>query len=806
MKISYNWLKDYLNVKIEPKIVSRYLTDIGLEVEKIEQIESVKGGLKGIIIGKVITKIKHPNADRLNLTTVDLGLDENVQIVCGAPNVDVGQKVPVATVGAYIYSGDNKFKIKKSKIRGEVSNGMICSENELGLGGDDDGIMILDTNAKVGENLSEHFDIENDSVFHIGLTPNRTDAMSHIGVARDLKCFLNTIENNKLTLCLPSIDNFDNNVNLKQLNIEVNDSKLCPRYSALLIKDIIVKDSPEWLKTKLQSIGLDPINNVVDVTNFVLHEVGQPLHAFDYSKIKNEKIVVKTYDKQKAFTTLDNNELLLSTEDLMICDSKDPLCIAGVFGGLSSAVKSDTKEILLESAYFNPTTIRKTAKRHNLSTDASFRYERGCDPNITIYALKRAALLIQEIAQGTISSKIFDYYPKKINDCKVDLYFENLYNLVGEKIGVGNVKSILNDLDIEILQEDKQKLVLKIPTYRYDVTREIDVIEEILRIYGFNNIAISTNLNSVLPSSSFDYSINNKNLVSNLLSNNGFLEMMNNSLTSSKLNSLDSQIDNEKNINILNPLSEELDILRQSILLTGLNSLSYNINRNNKDLKFYEFGKTYIKEQKDNIETNHLLLIMTGNEKSENWNNSDKTIDFYSLKEIVNSILDILSISNYTIKESSENTREYGLDYLMKGSTVVQFGKLSSHILTHFDLKQDVFFADFNWDAINKNKNFKYKYESISKYPKIRRDLSLLISDDIDFSNISSIIDKMKIQNLKDINLFDVYQGKNLPSGKTSYSISLTFADNSRTLTDFEIDKIMKTIINNFEKQGIELR
>ncbi len=806
MKISYNWLKDYLNINIDPEIVSNYLTDIGLEVEKLEQIESVKGGLKGIIIGKVITKEKHPNADRLNLTTVDLGLDENIQIVCGAPNVDVGQKVPVATVGTYLYSGENKFKIKKSKIRGEESVGMICSESELGLGDDDDGIMVLDLNAKVGRNLSDHFDIENDTVFHIGLTPNRTDAMSHIGVARDLKCFLNTIENNNLTLCLPNINKYKNIDNLKKLNIEINDAKLCPRYSAVLIKDIIVKDSPDWLKIKLKSIGLVPINNIVDVTNFVLHEIGQPLHAFDYSKIKDEKIIVKTFKDKKSFTTLDNNTLSLSTDDLMICDSNDPLCIAGVFGGLSSGVSNETNEILLESAYFNPTTIRKTAKRHNLSTDASFRYERGCDPNITIYALKRAVLLIQEITNGTISSEIFDFYPNKINKCKIDLHFDNLNNLVGEKISVSIVKSILNDLEISILEENKHKLVLEVPTYRYDVTREIDVIEEILRIYGFNNITISKNLNSVLPSSSFDYSIINKNLVSNLLSNNGFLEMMNNSLTSSKFNSLVNNIDNEKSIGILNPLSEDLNILRQSILLTGLQSISHNINRNNKDLKFYEFGKTYIKQHKNNIENSHLLVIMTGKEKSENWNNSDKSINFYSLKENVNSILDVLSISNFNIKESSENSREYGLDYLIKGNILVQFGKLSSHISTHFDLNQDIYFADFNWDLINKNKNTKQKYESISKYPEIRRDLSLLIRDDVDFSIISSIISKMKIQILKEINLFDVYTGKNLPSGKKSYSISLIFADKSRTLTDFEIDKIMNTIINNFEKQGFQLR
>ena len=806
MKISYNWLKDYLNINIDPEIVSNYLTDIGLEVEKLEQIESIKGGLKGIIIGEVVNKEKHPNADRLNLTTVDLGLDENIQIVCGAPNVDVGQKVPVATVGTYLYSGENKFKIKKSKIRGEESVGMICSESELGLGDDDDGIMILDINAKVGRNLSDHFDIENDTIFHIGLTPNRTDAMSHIGVARDLKCFLNTIENNNLTLCLPNINNYKNIDNLKKLNIEINDSKLCPRYSAVLIKDIVVKDSPDWLKTKLKSIGLVPINNIVDITNFVLHEIGQPLHAFDYSKIKDEKIIVKTFKDKKSFTTLDNNTLSLSTDDLMICDSNDPLCIAGVFGGLSSGVSNETNEILLESAYFNPTTVRKTAKRHNLSTDASFRYERGCDPNITIYALKRAVLLIQEITNGTISSEIFDFYPNKINKCKIVLHFDNLNNLVGEKISVSIVKSILNDLEICILEENNHKLVLEIPTYRYDVTREIDVIEEILRIYGFNNITISKNLNSVLPSSSFDYSISNKNLVSNLLSNNGFFEMMNNSLTSSKFNSLVNNIDNEKSIGILNPLSEDLNILRQSILLTGLQSISHNINRNNKDLKFYEFGKTYIKQHKNNIENSHLLLIMTGKEKSENWNNSEKSINFYSLKENVNSILDILSISNFNIKESSENSREYGLDYLIKGNILVKFGKLSSHISTHFDLNQDIYYADFNWDLINKNKNTKQKYESINKYPEIRRDLSLLICDDIDFSIISSIISKMKIQILKEINLFDVYTGKNLPSGKKSYSISLIFADKSRTLTDFEIDKIMNTIIDNFEKQGFQLR
>jgi len=806
MKISYNWLKDYLNINIDPEIVSNYLTDIGLEVEKLEQIESIKGGLKGIIIGEVVNKEKHPNADRLNLTTVDLGLDENIQIVCGAPNVDVGQKVPVATVGTYLYSGENKFKIKKSKIRGEESVGMICSESELGLGDDDDGIMILDINAKVGRNLSDHFDIENDTIFHIGLTPNRTDAMSHIGVARDLKCFLNTIENNNLTLCLPNINNYKNIDNLKKLNIEINDSKLCPRYSAVLIKDIVVKDSPDWLKTKLKSIGLVPINNIVDITNFVLHEIGQPLHAFDYSKIKDEKIIVKTFKDKKSFTTLDNNTLSLSTDDLMICDSNDPLCIAGVFGGLSSGVSNETNEILLESAYFNPTTVRKTAKRHNLSTDASFRYERGCDPNITIYALKRAVLLIQEITNGTISSEIFDFYPNKINKCKIVLHFDNLNNLVGEKISVSIVKSILNDLEICILEENNHKLVLEIPTYRYDVTREIDVIEEILRIYGFNNITISKNLNSVLPSSSFDYSISNKNLVSNLLSNNGFFEMMNNSLTSSKFNSLVNNIDNEKSIGILNPLSEDLNILRQSILLTGLQSISHNINRNNKDLKFYEFGKTYIKQHKNNIENSHLLLIMTGKEKSENWNNSEKSINFYSLKENVNSILDILSISNFNIKESSENSREYGLDYLIKENILVKFGKLSSHISTHFDLNQDIYYADFNWDLINKNKNTKQKYESINKYPEIRRDLSLLICDDIDFSIISSIISKMKIQILKEINLFDVYTGKNLPSGKKSYSISLIFADKSRTLTDFEIDKIMNTIIDNFEKQGFQLR
>ena len=807
MKISYNWLNNYLNLNLPIDEISSILTDIGLEVEGVQEIESVKGGLKGVVIGEVLSKIQHPNADRLNLTTINVGEIEPLQIVCGANNIDVGQKVPVATIGTILHSGEDSFKIKKGKIRGELSHGMICSESELGLGESHDGIMVLDENAEVGIKAKDYFKIETDTVFEIGLTPNRSDAMGHIGVARDLLTSLN-YRGEKLQMCKPSVKEFKEINKKSSISVEVKDYDLCPRYSFLTLSNVQVTNSPDWLQNKLKAIGLNPVNNVVDITNFVLHETGQPLHAFDMNKIQGKKVIVSRTKNDTKFVTLDNKEIKLSSEDLMINDTKKPMCIAGVMGGVESSVNNDTKDIFLESAYFDSISIRKSSKRHTLSTDASFRYERGCDPNITVYALKRAALLIMEICGGILSSDINDLYPKKISHFKVVLSYDKMDKLIGESIGKDKVISILRDLEIDIADSSDDGLTLLIPPYRADVKREVDVIEEILRIYGFNNVTIPSKLNTIITSNESNNSEKISASISNLLSNNGFNEIMNNSLTKDKYSTLIPELDISHNIKLLNPLSQDLNIMRQTLLFNGLENIAYNLNRKNKDLKFYEFGKTYHKIDDKNIEKKHLQILVTGRVNSENWNSKNQDIDFYFIKKIVESVLSKLGINNFDSISNSGFGRSLSVTYSLGHKKLVSFGKVSNEICNYFDVSEDVFMADFNWDNILKiTKKNKIKYKDISKFPSMRRDLSLLLDKSVTFEELKDIAVNTDNRILKKINLFDVYEGKQLSKHKKSYSLSFIFEDESKTLTDKIIDKIMNKLITSFiDKAGAEIR
>ena len=807
MKISYSWLKNYLNLELPTEEVSVLLTDTGLEVEGIEEVESVKGGLKGVVIGEVLTKIQHPNADRLSLTTVNIGEDKPLQIVCGAPNVNIGQKVPVATVGTWLYDGDNKFKIKKGKIRGEESVGMICGEDELCLGEDTDGIMVLDAKAKVGMPASEYFQLESDTVFDIGLTPNRSDAMGHIGVARDLMTVLNH-KGGKLQMCRPSVEAFKVVNTKKTITVEVKDTELCPRYSGVSISGIKVAYSPDWMQNKLKAIGLTPINNVVDITNYVLHETGQPLHAFDITKIKGDKVIVSTIKNKTSFTTLEEKEIELLSDDLMINNTSKPMCIAGVFGGIDSGVSNTTTDVFLESAYFNPVSIRKTAKRHTLSTDASFRYERGCDPNITVYALKRAALLITEICGGEIASEITDIYPNKIEHFLVELSYEKMDNLIGEVIDRKVVKSILKDLEIEIRKETTNGLSLLVPPFRADVQREVDVIEEILRIYGFNTVAIPSKLNTTISYSEGVHPEEIRNTISDLLSSNGFNEVMNNSLTKGGYTGLISELDISQNIEILNPLSQDLSVMRQSLLFGGLENVTYNQNRKNTDIKFYEFGKTYHKTEKGNIENQHLQILVSGRLKTENWNANNDKANFFFIKEKVEHILNRLGVKK--IKSESINTYGFaeGLMYAFKNKRVVCFGKLGQKLCKSFGVKSDVYAADFNWDLILElSERNKTKYKEVSKFPEVRRDLSLLIDKSVSFDKLQKIAKQADNKILKSVSLFDVYEGNKLPVGKKSYALSFVMADKNKTLTDKCVDMVMKKLMDSFkEKAGAELR
>jgi len=807
MNISYNWLKNYLDLNLTAEEISQLLTDTGLEVEGIKKIESVKGGLNGVVIGEVLTKIQHPNADRLSLTTIDIGGNEPLQIVCGAPNINVGQKVPVATVGTWLYDGDNKFKIKKGKIRGEDSVGMVCGEDELGLGEDNDGIMVLDATAKVGTAASEYFKLESDIVFEIGLTPNRSDAMGHIGVARDLLTVLNH-KGIKLQICKPSTKYFKVDNTNKTIEVEVLDHKICPRYSGLSISGIKVAASPEWMQNKLKAIGITPTNNVVDITNYVLHEIGQPLHAFDANKIEGNKIVVATIKEKTKFKTLDEQELEISASDLMVSDAKKPLCIAGVFGGLESAVTESTTDLFLESAYFNPVSVRKSAKRHNLNTDASFRFERGCDPNSTVYALKRAALLIQEICGGKISSEVIDIYPNPIAHFVVELSYAKMDNLIGEVIDRQVVKNILINLEIEISKENPYGLSLLVPPLRADVKREVDVIEEILRIYGFNTIEIPSKLNTTISYSDCVNPEQVRNIISDLLSSIGFNEAMNNSLTKEDFTALIPELNKEENITLLNPLSQDLNVMRQSLLFSGLENIAYNQNRKNSDIKFYEFGKTYLRIEKENIENQHLQILVSGRIQSENWNTSDDKADFYFIKEKVEHILNRIGVKKVKSKTINTNGFTEGIMYTFKKKRLVCFGRLDTELVKAFGVKSTVYAADFNWDLILELAGYtKIKYQEVSKFPEVRRDLSLLVDKSVSFDELKKIAEATDNKILKSVNLFDVYEGGKLTEGKKSYALSFILADVTKTLTDKCVDIVMGKLISSFtDKLGAEIR
>ncbi|WP_418513402.1 phenylalanine--tRNA ligase subunit beta [Corallibacter sp.] len=808
MKISYNWLKQFINTDWSTEQTSELLTDLGLEVEGIETYQSVKGGLEGIVVGEVLTCIQHPNADRLKITTVNIGEETPLQIVCGAPNVAAGQKVPVATIGTTLYTSEGEsWVIKKGKIRGEESHGMICAEDELGLGASHDGIMVLDADIAVGTLASDVFKVENDAVFEIGLTPNRADAMSHYGTARDLKAGL-LQKDIYSELITPSVSAFHVDNRTLRVEVDIENKELAPRYCGVTISGLKVNESPAWLQHRLKAIGLSPINNIVDATNYVLHELGQPLHAFDANKISGNKIVVKTVAAGTKFTTLDEVERELHEDDLMICDAEKPLCIAGVFGGLDSGVTENTTSIFLESAYFNPVSIRKTAKRHALNTDASFRFERGIDPNITEYALKRAALLIQEIAGGEITSDIVDFYPNKIEDFQVRLSFDNAKKLIGEEIPRDIIKRILMSLDIKINNVTETGLGLTVPSYRNDVQREADVIEEILRVYGYNNIKTTEKLNASISNSSRfeDYKL--QNVIGNQLAGQGFFEILSNSLTTPNYAALSSQLKEEHNITMLNPLSNDLSVMRQSLLFSGLEAVSYNINRKRETLKLFEFGKTYHGYNEKREEFKHLAVFVTGNKSSERWNSPSQKSDFFYLKGTITSILERLGISRFKVSPIKNNVFSEGISLNLGKNTLVEFGLVKKSVLKHFGISQQVLFADFNWDnVLNMAKHNKITFTELPKHPEVRRDFALLLDNNVSFEQIDTIARQTEKQLLKDVDLFDVYQGDNLPQGKKSYAVSFILQDDSKTLTDKQIDKIMNKLQANFEKQlGAELR
>ncbi|MHC5309940.1 phenylalanine--tRNA ligase subunit beta [Myroides sp. LJL116] len=811
MHISYNWLKQFIKLDITPEQTSEILTDLGLEVEGITHYESLKGGLKGVVVGHVLSCTKHPNADKLNVTKVDLGTGEPVQIVCGAPNVAQGQKVPVATIGTELFDQDgNAFQIKKGKIRSEESFGMICSEVELGVGKDSSGIMVLDPSLAPGTPMAKVFNIATDEVFEIGLTPNRSDAMSHWGVARDLRAGLLQNANNEIQhqeLITPSVSKFKVEQRTLKIDVTVEDYKKVPRYCGVTISGIEVKESPEWLQNRLKAIGITPKNNIVDVTNYVLHDLGQPLHAFDAAKIKGGKIQVKTLPQGTKFITLDGVERTLDQNDLMICDENGPMCLAGVFGGLKSSVSENTTSIFLESAYFDPVVVRKAAKRHGLNTDSSFRFERGIDPSITEYALKHAALLIQKVAGGEITSDIIDLYPKKIEDHSVFLNFNNINRILGEEISKETIKKILVTLDIKVHSMSDLGLGITVPAYRADVTREIDVIEEILRVYGFNNIKISSKLNATISNSSRTEDHKIQNIVSNLLVAQGFHEIMNNSLTTPAYNELTESVKESFQVDILNPLSSDLSVMRQTLLFGGLEAISYNINRKRSDLKLFEFGKIYQKKLTTYEEHKNFSLFATGNTVKASWNTQQRSLDFFDFKGYINALLSRLGLNKIQTTPIESDIFSEGIAYTLGKETIVEFGILKKSITKAFDIKQEVFYADFQWENIIKVLSNKIKFTEINKYPSVKRDYALLIDEAVTFEQIHTLVKQVDKNIIKDVTLFDFYQGDKIEQGKKSYAISILMQDASKTLTDNQVEKIMGKIKYQLENNlGAQLR
>jgi phenylalanyl-tRNA synthetase beta chain len=795
MKISYNWLKKYIDLNESPQQIADLLTSSGLEVESVSEYESIKGGLKGLVIGKVLSCEKHPGADKLKKTTVDVGNGIILPVVCGAPNVEAGQKVIVATVGATLYpSQGDPIKISKAKIRGEVSEGMICAPNEIGIGHSHEGILVLDTLLPEGTAAAVFFDIQSDHIFEIGLTPNRADAASHLGVARDLRALL------KRRLSFEKIiKNFKEDNNSNPVEIVVENYNACPRYCGLTISNVEVKESPDWLKNHLRSIGLSPINNIVDITNYVLHDLGQPLHAFDLDQVEGKKVIVKTLPAGTEFVTLDGEKRKLQADDLMICNSKEAMCIAGVFGGIKSGVSAKTKNIFLESAYFSADSVRKTAMHLGLKTDASFRFERGTDPEMPLYALQKAAMLIKEVAGGSISSNAIDLYPQKVEKFKIETSYKYIDRLIGKKIERSRIKEILTNLDIEIASENDDNLVFQVPSFKVDVQREADIVEEILRIYGYDNIEtqeiLSTTYLADFPSKDKERL---QSRTAHLLAADGYSEIINNSLTKQSYSKI---FETGETVEILNKLSDDLGVMRENLLFTGLETLAHNINRRQKDLKFFEFGKSYHKVVEKYVEKNRLAIFLTGNKTHESWMSTSEKSGFFDIKSTIVKLLSRLGIEGYTLEKAED--KFFGAAVVMRKNEklVGSFGSVKDEFLKLLDIKQTVWMADLDWDLIVKQYKSELTYEEVSKYPEVRRDLSLVLDKRVNFSEISKLAMNAERKLLKNINVFDVYEGENIGKDKKSYSISFILEDKEQTLTDKTIDKTMEKLMGLFEKE-----
>ena len=814
MNISYNWLKEYVDFNLTPDEVAAALTSIGLETGSVEEVQTIKGGLEGLVIGEVLTCEAHPNSDHMHVTTVNLGQGDPVQIVCGAPNVAAGQKVVVATLGTKLYDGDECFTIKKSKLRGVESNGMICAEDEIGLGTDHAGIIVLPETAVPGTLAKDYYNIKSDYVLEVDITPNRADACSHYGVARDLYAYL--VQNGQPTsLKKPSVDAFAVENNDLDIKVTVENTEACPRYAGVTVKGVTVKESPEWLQNKLRLIGVRPINNVVDITNYIVHAFGQPLHCFDAAKIKGGEVVVKTMPEGTPFVTLDEVERKLSERDLMICNKEEAMCIAGVFGGLDSGSTEATTDVFIESAYFHPTWVRKTARRHALSTDASFRFERGIDPNNTLYCLKLAALMVKELAGGTISSEIKDICAAPVADFRVVLTYNKVNSLIGKEIPAETIKRIVTSLEMNIVEETAEGLTLDVPPYRVDVQRDCDVIEDILRIYGYNNVEIPTTLKSSLTvKGEHDKSNKLQNLIAEQLVGCGFNEILNNSLTrAAYYDGLESMAP-QNLVMLMNPLSNDLNAMRQSLLFGGLESINRNANRKNADLKFFEFGNCYFynAEKKDTekplnaySEEYHLALWVTGKKVSNSWAHADENSSIYELKAYVENIFARLGLSmrNLVVGALTDDVFATALSVQTRGGKrLASFGVVTKKIQKAFDIDNEVYYADLNWKELMKAiKSCKVNFTELTKFPAVKRDLALLLDKKVQFAEIEKIAYDTEKKLLKWVELFDVYEGKNLEAGKKSYAVSFTLQDENATLNDKQIDKIMQKLIANLQNK-----
>ncbi len=797
MKISYNWLKEYIDITESPEEIGKVLTATGLEVEHVEEHESVKGGLKGLVIGHVLTCAKHPNADKLSLTTVDVGNGRVLPIVCGAPNVAAGQKVVVAVPGTTVYPTNGKpFEIKIAKIRGEQSEGMICAEDEVGLGESHAGIMILDASATPGVAAAEYFGVTSDYTIEIGLTPNRADAASHVGVARDIKAVL------KRPLRLPSVDGFKVDNQSLTIPVVVENRDACPRYSALTISGVTVKESPTWLKNKLTAIGLTPINNIVDITNFLCHEIGQPMHAFDADKIAGKKVLVKTLPAGTKFTTLDGKERSLTANDLMICNANsEGMCIGGVFGGIGSGITENTKNVFLESAYFAAASIRKTGMAHQLKTDASFRYERGTDPNTTVFALKRAAMLIKELAGGTISSEVIDVYPEKVEHTKFRVKVANIHRLIGKPIAVEEMIGILERLDIAVTNFHDGAFDVSVPPYRVDVKQEADIVEEILRIYGLNNIELTDEAGTDFISGFPSKDINKfRESIGLLLASNGFYEIMTNSLTHINYRKYELGIEGEA-VEILNKLSEEQAIMRTTMLFTGLEVCAFNINRKQKDVKFFEFGKVYSKVNGKYVERERLALYLTGQYESDNWQRAARNVSYHDLSRFVANVLSKSSVRGVKTEPVNDPVYQYAVKILVGKQEVGKMGKVKTQFQKDFGIKQEIFYADLDVALLFNSASPKFDVQDVPKFPEVRRDLSLVLDRHVAYREIEELVRNTERKLVKEIVVFDVYEGEKIPAGKKAYALGFTLQDEAKTLTDDEIEKTMSRLIAAFESK-----